>query len=563
MADSITGTSNTNDNEDEDDGRDLTNNNIIQGGGSGSTGTPSDSSNSNSSASGGGGGDEHHSNPPNSNQVMRRRLTKHRQSLLNIHNDMLMMSSIQTNNNSNSSKNDQSKIRHVVPVSPNMKMMNNHNNKKFNSTDNLMEAAPAAAAGLSENTTTTTALGGGDGSPESWVEKYKQSMRETFLQPRSCSDWISTFVPLYRFLQKEYSWRNNLLTDILAGLTVGVMIVPQSMSYAKLAGLPVEYGLYSSLVPIYAYALFGSSRQLAVGPVALVSLLLNTGLLQVMEKEGMTPDNTPNYDTIYATMALQTSFLVGVCFIVMGVLRMGFVTIFLSHAVVSGFTSAAAIIIGLSQLKYIFGYPIASDKSLQGLLRNLFAGISEFNYKTFLLGTSCVFVLMGLKKLAQKYPRRFKWTKAIGPLLVTVVSIVLQATMDLEARGIPIVGPIPKGFPEFAGDVVFPITDIGNLSIVILSIVIIGFMESIAIAKQLANKHNYELDSSMELVGLGMANMTSGLFFGYPVVGSFSRSAVNNDAGAQSGISAMVTATLVALTLLFLTPVFELLVRTV
>lgn len=397
------------------------------------------------------------------------------------------------------------------------------------------------------------------GAPEGWVERHVQTVQQAFQQKRSCKDWITTLIPLARWLQ-TYQWKESILTDILAGLTVGVMIVPQSMSYAKLAGLPVEYGLYSSLVPIFAYALFGSSRQLAVGPVALVSLLLNTGLTMILEKEGITPESTPDYEKIYTTLALQTSFLCGLCFVVMGLLRLGFVTIFLSHAVVSGFTSAAAIIIGLSQIKYIFGYSIPSDKSLHRMLENIFASIDEFNYKTFLLGTFCVMTLMGLKKLAQVYPK-LKWTRAIGPLLVTVITIILQVTVDLQANGIPIVGHIPKGFPEFTANIVFPLQDMGNIAIVVLSIVIIGFMESIAIAKQLANKNNYELDSSLELVGLGMANMASGMFGGYPVVGSFSRSAVNNEAGARSGISAIVTATLVGLVLLFMTPVFEKLVR--
>lgn len=310
---------------------------------------------------------------------------------------------------------------------------------------------------------------------------------------------------------------------------------------------------------VFAYALFGSSRQLAVGPVALVSLLLNTGLTLALEQEGITPDNNPDYQTLYTTLALQTSILVGISFLVMGLLRLGFVTIFLSHAVASGFTSGAAIIIGVSQLKYFFGYSIPNDNTLHKLLKSLFASIDEFNYKTFLLGTFCVLTLMGMKKLSQMYPM-FKWTKAAGPLSVTVVTIVLQATVDLEAHGIPIVGDIPSGLPSFTGDVVFPLSGMGHIAVAVVSIVLIGFFESIAIAKQLAGKHNYELDSSLELVGLGVANITSGLFGGYPVVGSFSRSAVNNEAGAMSGISGMVTATLVMLVLLFLTPVFELLV---
>jgi MFS superfamily sulfate permease-like transporter len=296
--------------------------------------------------------------------------------------------------------------------------------------------------------------------------------------------------------------------------------------------------------------------------VALVSLLLNTGLTLVLENSGRTPENTGNYDEIYATMAIQTSFLVGICYILMGVLKLGFVTIFLSHSVVSGFTSAAAIIIGLSQIKYVFGYDIPSDKSLHKMLINIFSNISEFNYKTFLLGTGCVTFLLCMKTIARRYPKHM-WVRAAAPLVVTVVTIVLQATVDLESYGIPTVGKIPKGLPKFSGEQAVNIDDIGQLVVPVISIVIVGFMESIAIAKQLASKHNYEIDSSNELLGLGMANLMAGLFTGYPLTGSFSRSAVNNEAGAKSGISSIVTATLVGLVLLFMTPVFELLVSLV
>ncbi len=396
------------------------------------------------------------------------------------------------------------------------------------------------------------------GGPESWFHKNRQNLK-TSLKEKSCSDWIEAIVPMYSWL-KTYDWRNSFASDVIAGATVGVMIVPQSMSYAKLAGLPVEYGLYSSLVPVYAYALFGTSRQLAVGPVALISLLLNSGLSLIMSNAGMTPENTANYYEIYGTLAIQTSFLVGVCYILMGVFRLGFITIFLSHAVVSGFTSAAAIIIGTSQLKYLFGYSIPSDKTLHKMLYNIFKDISKFNWRTFILGSACVFFLLGMKKLAAKYPR-LKYGRALAPLVVTVVTIVLQVAVDLESLGIPIVGFIPRGLPKFSGGKAVNIDDLGQLSVIVISIVIVGFMESIAIAKQLAGKNNYEIDSSKELVGLGVANLCAGLFGGYPLTGSFSRSAVNNEAGAKSGISAVVTATLVGLVVLFLTPVFELLVR--
>jgi hypothetical protein len=152
-----------------------------------------------------------------------------------------------------------------------------------------------------------------------WPQKAVSTMQET-IHKRTCGEWLEVFLPMAKWL-KVYKWRQDLIHDIIAGCTVGVMIVPQSMSYAKLAGLPVEYGLYSALVPVYAYAVFGSSRQLAVGPVALISLLLSTGLAHVLEKTGHTPDNTPNYQHLYNTLAVQTSFLVGISYVILGLLR--------------------------------------------------------------------------------------------------------------------------------------------------------------------------------------------------------------------------------------------------
>ena len=392
-----------------------------------------------------------------------------------------------------------------------------------------------------------------------WMEPSRQVCRN--VEPlQSSLDWLFTLLPMTRWLS-TYKWKENLITDVVAGITVSVMLVPQSMSYAKLAGLPVQYGLYSGFTPIFAYAVFGSSRQLAIGPVALVSLLLQSGLTDLLDKEGITPDNNENYDAIYATLALQASFLAGVCFLVMGLLRLGFITIFLAPPVISGFTSGSAIIIALSQVKYFLGYSIPQDNQVQKLLKNIFADIDQFNWKTFVLGISCIIILQGLKEISARVSR-LKMVRALGPLTVVVLGLILQDTMDLEARGIPIVGDIPKGLPEFSADIIFPITDLKNLFIVVFTIVMIGFMESIAIAKKLANKHNYQIDSSLELVGLGVANLMSGFFSGYPVVGSFSRSAVNNESGAKSGISGIVTATLVGFVLLFLTSVFESLVRT-
>ena len=390
-----------------------------------------------------------------------------------------------------------------------------------------------------------------------WIEKHTSTIWET-AKNRSCSEWAEMLLPMYKWL-KIYDWKSTLPKDIIAGMTVGAMVVPQGMSYAKLAGLPVQYGLYSALVPVYAYAVFGTSRQLAVGPVALVSLLLSTGLTSALSKKGISEDSE-NYDEIYATLAIQTAFLVGVIYILMGLLQLGFITIFLSHAVISGFTTAAAIIIALSQVKYIFGIQMTRSDLLQAIIKSIVQNIPGFNWKTFLVGTLSLSALLFAKHLGKKHPR-FKWVRAAAPLMVTIIAVASQAIWKLDEAGIPIVGHIPKGLPPVTVGELFPIgNNIGDLIVTVISIAIVGFMESIAIAKKLADAHNYQVDPSLELVGLGMANLGAGFFSGYPITGSFSRTAVSNEGGAESGISGVVTATIVGFVLLFLTPVFELMV---
>jgi sulfate transporter 4 len=233
-----------------------------------------------------------------------------------------------------------------------------------------------------------------------------------------------------------------------------------------------------------------------------------------------------------------------------------FVTIFLSHAVISGFTTGAAVIIGMSQVKFIFGYDVERSEVIYEIIHNTIAGIEDFNWKTFVMGVASITTLASLKKIGKQYPK-YKWVRAIGPLAVTAVTIILTVVFSLDEKGIPIVGSIPKGLPEFTAGEWTPIENVEKLYVVVLSIAIVGFMESIAIAKQLASKHKYEIDPSQELIGLGMANFLGGMFQAYPVTGSFSRSAVNNESGAETGIAGMVTATMVGVVLLLLTPVFE------
>ena len=210
----------------------------------------------------------------------------------------------------------------------------------------------------------------------------------------------------------------------------------------------------------------------------------------------------------------------------------------------------------MSQVKYLFGYDIPKSDVLQEVIENIIAGIDDFNYKTFLVGMLSIVALVAMKHVGKTYPQ-FKWVRAAGPLTVCVISIVLNVIFDLQGKGIPVVGYIPKGLPSVTTNVWFPIDNAGQLMLVVFSIVIVGFMESIAIGKQLASKHKYELDSSLELIGLGMSNFCGAIFNSFPVTGSFSRSAVNNESGAKSGISGVVTATIVGLVLLFMTPVFE------
>lgn len=251
------------------------------------------------------------------------------------------------------------------------------------------------------------------------------------------------------------------------------------MSYAKLAGLPVEYGLYSAFMPVFTYSLFGSSRQLAVGPVAIISLLLSSGVSEILTAENVDKED-PLYQRRYVQLAVQISFLVGITNMIMGFARMGFVTNFLSHAVISGFTSGAAFIIGLSQLKYIVGYDVDRSDRIHEVLQNLFENIQDFNWKTFVMGSCCIGCLMLMKHVGKTVPR-FKKIRALGPLTVTAFAIILSVILDFDSGdAIPLVGDIPKGLPSFTAGEWFPLKSMDKLLVITVSIAIVGFMESIA-----------------------------------------------------------------------------------
>lgn len=321
--------------------------------------------------------------------------------------------------------------------------------------------------------------------------------------------------------------------DVVAGLTTAVMLVPQAMAYALLAGLDPIVGLYASTIPLALYALFGSSRELAVGPVAMVSLLVATAIASL----GITdPAET-------LAVAALLALLVGGIQLVMGLVRLGFLVKFLSHPVLVGFTAAAALIIGASQLKHVLGVNIARSHYVHETLIAAAEQASSINATALAIAALSVGALISLKHLAPRFPR--------------FLFVVAAATVAVFATGanVATVGTVPGGLPSPS----LPATSwqlVADLLPIALTISLIAFMESIAVAKSFARKNRVEVDPDQELRALGLANLAAGIFRGYPITGGFSRTAVNAQAGARSGLASLTTAIVVALSLLFLTPLF-------
>lgn len=338
------------------------------------------------------------------------------------------------------------------------------------------------------------------------------------------TDWLFNY-------RKEY-----LGGDLSAGLTVGVMLIPQGMAYSMLAGLPPIYGLYASTIPLIVYALLGTSRQLAVGPVAMVALLISSGVGAL----------APLGSTEFISLAILLALMVGIFQFAMGVFKLGFLVNFLSHPVIAGFTSAAAVIIGISQLKHLLGIDIPRGKVHETLIHAV-QHLGEINWITLAIGVVAILVMIGAKKINKKIP---------APLIVVIFGIGIVASFDLDESGVAIVGQVPSGLDIFA----LPMVDFeaaGSLIPIALTIAFIGFMESIAVAKAIQAKHkDYQVSANQELIGLGMANIVGSFFKAFPVTGGFSRTAVNDQAGARTGMASIISALLIILTLLFLTEFF-------
>ncbi|MEM8526415.1 MAG: solute carrier family 26 protein [Bacteroidota bacterium] len=325
--------------------------------------------------------------------------------------------------------------------------------------------------------------------------------------------------------------------DFIAGLTVAVMLVPQGMAYALLAGLPPIYGLYAGIIPTLIYAIFGTSRQLSVGPVALVSILVLAGISKFAE-----PGSSE-----FIQLAILTGLLAGIIQLLLGVLRLGFLVNFLSVPVLSGFTSAAAIIIIFSQLKSLLGLSITNSNQVHEIVLNIYPQIVNTHLPTFSMGIAAITLMLGLKKINKRLPY---------PLIAVVLSILVVWIFGLEQSGIAILGAIPQGLPVFEV-LEFDFNIIQQLLPLALTICMISFIESLAIAKNIeAKRKNYRILPNVELFALGISKIVGAFFQSYPTTGSFGRSALNEEAGAKTGISSIITALLIVLILLFLTPLF-------
>ena len=352
--------------------------------------------------------------------------------------------------------------------------------------------------------------------------------------------------------------KSEAVNDLVAALIVTIMLVPQSLAYAMLAGLPPYVGLYASILPLVAYTIFGTSRILAVGPVAVVSLMTAAAVSQVAAQ------GTPEY----LTAAITLAFISGLILIVMSLLRLGFLANFLSHPVISGFITASGVLIATSQLKHILGINAGGD-TLPNMLLAIATGIGQINEYTFMIGAGAVGFLFWVRKSLKPLLLRMGLSARIadifakaGPVAAIAVSVIAVLMFGLDDQGVKIVGAIPRGLPPFALPSFDPTLWMQLLAPAIL-LSLVGFVESVSVAQTLAAKRRQRIDANQELIGLGASNIASAISGGYPVTGGFARSVVNFDAGAETPLAGAFTAIGILGATLFLTPLFKYLPQSV
>jgi SulP family sulfate permease len=343
--------------------------------------------------------------------------------------------------------------------------------------------------------------------------------------------------------------RDTLVSDAVAALIVTIMLIPQSLAYALLAGLPAEVGLYASVAPLVLYAIFGTSRALAVGPVAVASLMTAAAIGE------LAATGSPAYWTAAMTLAL----LSGLMLVTMGLLRLGFLANFLSHPVISGFISASGILIALSQVKTLLGVK-ASGQTVPEMLGSLLPQLGSASGLTLAIGLAATaflwWVRKGLKPLLRRAglgPRLADLLAKAGPVMAIAVTTGLTWAMGWQEAGVRVVGTIPQGLPPFTPPV-FDAALWRELAVPALLISIVGFVESVSVGQTLAAKRRQRIEPDQELVALGASNVGAAMTGGFPVTGGFSRSVVNFDAGAQTPAAGVFTAVGILLASLFLTP---------
>ena len=358
---------------------------------------------------------------------------------------------------------------------------------------------------------------------------------------------LKTYLPIFDW-GRRYN-RQTLASDLVAAMIVTIMLIPQSLAYALLAGLPPEVGLYASVLPLVAYAIFGTSTSLAVGPVAVVSLMTATAVGR-LAAEGTTD---------YASAAVLLALLSGLMLAVMGVLRLGFVANFLSHPVISGFITASGIIIAAGQLGGLLGVS-ARGQTLPEIIQSLASSLGDINFYTVAVGLFALGLLVWIRTSLKHWLTRLKVPEGAakvlvraGPVFVVFLTMGASALFELGAKGVALVGAVPQGLPMLSLPR-FDLETVQALLVPALIISIVGFVESISVAQTLAAKRRERIAPNQELIGLGASNIAAAIGGGYPVTGGFARSVVNFDAGAATPAAGAFTAVGIALATLLLTP---------
>lgn len=361
---------------------------------------------------------------------------------------------------------------------------------------------------------------------------------------------MTNFLPFLQWI-RDYR-KTDLPGDLVAGVTVATMLIPQSMAYALLAGLPPVVGLYTGILPVLIYGLFGSTRVLTLGPTAVTSVMILSSISQIAE---------PGTDQFYV-YSLTLSLMLGAVYLLMGVLRLGFIVNFFSQSVLEGYVNAAALIIVISQIKSVFGIVIPrSAYPVESLLQTVF-NIHQLHIPSFILSILCITVILffnnGLGLILNRFDLnpilRLALTRS-GLLVTVMISTLIVALMQLDMQGIVIIGDIPSGVPALTVGS-YDFSEWQTLLTGAIAIAFVGFMESVSTAKSLISQRKQSLNANQELMAMGLANIGGALTGGLSSTTSISRSAVNHTAGANTGLSSVIAAIIVGLTVSFFTPIF-------